>query len=156
MCAPQKDINVAAIDMKRVKKPKKSILGTFLAKCPVSCLELAMVRNTMTKVTEKERAMSDETPKIVIPSWFSSLGLSFSVTPPGIAVDVAKVTDAMIPARPEHWLEMSLSHFLHVSTSFACVCSNTSFGVIFSLLEPPKIYSGTDFFTVWNQHKHSV
>ena len=80
-----------------------------------------MVRNTTAEVTEEERARSDETAKIVNPSWFSSLGLSFSVTPPGIAVDAAKVTDAMIPARPEHWLEMSLSHFLHVSTSFACV-----------------------------------
>ena len=149
--AAQKQTNIAPKDSKREVNPSNSFLGKSLRKSFCWHLEVRITKNVITEVTEKARAIRDETPKIINPGCCSRLGLPlFSIIPPGTLAVVAKATVVISVVTNEHELAVLFSHCPPFSTRCLCDSLNTSFGVIpllFGLLQSDNKSCGTVVFT---------
>ncbi|XP_019172842.1 PREDICTED: uncharacterized protein LOC109168280 [Ipomoea nil] len=109
----QKEIKMAAIEVKRQLSPSSSFLGRLFLKSFCWQREVRIARKKTRAVTEKPRAMSDETANASKAGWPLRMGRPvLSSTPPGMVADVANATVAISAAMTEQELEVVTSHLV--------------------------------------------
>ena len=94
------------------------------------CLEVRIARNSTREVTEKQRAISDETAKRLKADWCAKFGSPFfSLKLPGTVADVAKAMVAMRVETREQEVEVLFSHLPPLFTRSEWASVKISFGV---------------------------